>query len=84
MDVWRLKTNAVAVLGREPSPEQFRLLLDHFRGRPIAVFFDRSVGINWLLGFEFAQPTVEALRNLRRDGGDESPVVLVEPPLDRK
>ena len=42
-DVWRLGTNAVAVLGSTVSDEQRARSLAHFAHRPIVILFDREL-----------------------------------------
>jgi hypothetical protein len=75
-DVWSLRSNAVAVLGKSVSRIQQQLLVRHFPGRPIVVFFDDGAANESYLA-------ATALRSIRQDFGDCSPVVIATPPAGR-
>jgi hypothetical protein len=71
-DVWRLGTNGVAAFGKMLHPSQIALLIRHFSGRPLVVFFDADA-------HEDAVVTAHQIRVKRREWGDSSPVVLATP-----
>jgi len=75
-DVWRLRTNAVALFGKDLSRRQQRLIVDEFPGRPLVVFLDEDA----------REKAVEARRQLlmaRKTTGDNSPVVIARLPSGR-
>jgi len=75
-DVWRLRTNAVALFGKDLSPRQQRLVVDEFPGRPLVVFLDDDA----------REKAAEARRQLlmaRKTAGDNSPVVIARLPSGR-
>ena len=75
-DVWRLRTGAVAILGKSLSPHQRDLIRLTFGGRPIVLFFDRDA----------RKEAEEARRELLGGwGGKLAPgqVVIAEPPAGR-
>lgn len=75
-DVWRLRTGAVATLGKSLSSHQRDLFRLTFGGRPIVVFFDRDA----------RKEAEEARRELLGGwGGKLAPgqVVIAEPPAGR-
>lgn len=68
-DVWRLRTNAVAIFGKELSRHQEALLLEHFQGRPLVVFLDRDAR-------QQAEKVVQQLRTRRALMDDEAVVAI--------
>ena len=84
-DVWRLRTNAVAIFGNTISDEQRRSLVAEFRNRPLVVLFDReSTAAAEQKTLLKALHTVESLKFLRDSNSDDFPVVLATPPPGRK
>lgn len=75
-DVWRLRTNAVALFGKTISTTQCKLLLRHFQGRPIVVFLDRDAVAE-------AQKLYEKIRTSRIAAGDAAAVVIARLPRGR-
>lgn len=75
-DVWRLGVDAVSPLGKNISQVQRQLLVRHFDGRPIVVFFDQGATAE-------ARRAANDIRSMRRAYGDNSPVVVVTPPQGR-
>ncbi|QDU98772.1 hypothetical protein [Lignipirellula cremea] len=75
-DVWRLGSRAVAVLGKAVSRTQQQLLVRHFPGRPIVVFFDDGAKAEGNLA-------AAAIRAIRQEYGDRAPVVVATPPAGR-
>lgn len=75
-DVWRLRTNGVALFGKDMSLRQQRLLIEHFSGRPLVLFLD-----------EDAQDKVRDARNrllmARKAANDKAEVVIARCPADR-
>ena len=71
-DVWRLEANCVAAFGKMLHPSQIALVIRHFSGRPLVVFFDADA-------HEAAVVTAHQIRVKRREWGDSSPVVLATP-----
>jgi hypothetical protein len=71
-DVWRLGTNGVAAFGKVLHPSQIALIIRHFAGRPLVVFFDADA-------HDDAVVTAHQIRVKRREWGDSSPVVLATP-----
>jgi len=75
-DVWRLRTGAVAILGKALSQHQRDTIRQTFGGRPIVLFFDRDA----------REEAEEARRELLGGwGGRVAPgrVVIAEPPAGR-
>ena len=70
-DVWRLRTNALALLGKSLSDTQRSLICRWFAHRPLVVFLDRDAGD-------------EALKHLRACAGHLAPVVVATLPDGRK
>lgn len=75
-DVWRLRTNAVALFGKTISTTQCKLLLRYFEGRPIVVFLDRDAVAE-------ARKVCEKIRTSRITAGDEAAVVIAKLPRGR-
>jgi hypothetical protein len=76
-DVWRLGSNAVAMLGKSISPPQVSLLVCHFAGRPLVIALDRDATAE-------AQAAVTAIRQARILWRDFAPVILGFPPEGAK
>ena len=76
-DVWRLRTNAVALFGKDLSEYQKNLLVHRFEGRPVVVFRDRDAK-------KEANVVVRKIRSERRVFGDKAPVVAAYPPSHRE
>lgn len=75
-DVWRLRTNAVAIFGKELSLYQQRLLASELAERPLVVFLDDDAR-------EKAVEARTSLLNARKAAGDRSPVVIAKLPSGR-
>jgi DNA polymerase I-like protein with 3'-5' exonuclease and polymerase domains len=69
-DVWRLGHDAVAILGKKPSPQQRQLLLEIAEGRPIVIALDSDAATE-------ARRVREQLSSDRQQIGDSAPVVLL-------
>jgi hypothetical protein len=76
-DVWRLRTNAVALFGKTISPAQCKLLIRHCGGRPIVILLDEDA-------VDEAIRVREKIRRSRIAAGDESPVIVARLPKGRK
>ena len=75
-DVWRLRTNAVAIFGKDLSLYQQRLIVGEFANRPLVVFLDDDA----------REKAVEArmrLLNARKAAGDHASVVIAKLPSGR-
>ncbi|MEW4565773.1 hypothetical protein AB1K70_24850 [Bremerella sp. JC770] len=68
-DAWRFQRDAVSTLGKGVSQIQLQLLVRHFSGRPIVVFFDRDAS-------QEAQRAAKEIRAIRRTYGNIAPVVV--------
>lgn len=75
-DVWRLRHNAVASLGKTVSERQCQLILQHFGNRPIVVLFDRDAA-------EENHVAAQAIRRTRRMYQNEGPVIAGQLPDGR-
>ena len=75
-DVWRLRTNAVALFGKDLSYFQRRMIAHRFEGRPVVVFLDRDAK-------KQAHAIVRQISSERRALGDEAAVVYASLPLRR-
>ncbi len=80
-DVWRLRTNAVAILGKDASPHQRQMIIRWFKRRPVVVLLDRDAGDRAIqlrgalltlraLAADHAQVAVAALPDGRNDVGE--------------
>jgi hypothetical protein len=76
-DVWRLRTNGVALFGKDLSYYQRNLIVHRFEGRPVVVLLDRDAK-------DEAQAIVRQIRSERRVLGDKAPVVVASPPSHRE
>jgi hypothetical protein len=76
-DVWRLGTNAVALLGKTLSEFQRDQLRSRFRGRPLVLFFDRDAR-------EEARAVSKWLQSARVAGGGDAQVVIANLPEGRQ
>lgn len=76
-DVWRLRTNAVALFGKDLSDYQRNLLVHRFEGRPLVVFLDRDAK-------DEAIGVVRRIRSERGALGDKAPVAAAHPPSHRE
>lgn len=72
-DVWRFRSNAVALFGKSLSGHQAALLARHFAGRPIVLALDRDAR-------EEAEAAADRLRRLRATPGGDRRVVTLELP----
>ena len=75
-DVWRLRSNAVALFGKSLSLHQQRLLVEHFAGRPLVVFLDEDAQ-------EQAVDARNRLLQARQAAGDSAAVVIARCPDGR-
>ena len=76
-DVWPLRGNAVATLGKSISPAQIQLVLRHFVGRLLGVMYDSDARLESRL-------TADRIREERRKWHDYSPVLDIPVPAGRK
>jgi hypothetical protein len=76
-DVWRLRTNAVALFGKTISAAQTSLVLQHCAGRPIVVLLDQDAAEN-------ARRVAQQIRSHRQAIGDNAPVAIATLPKDRE
>lgn len=73
-DVWRMKTDCVATLGKSLSQEQIGLILRHFRGMRIVLLFDADAT-------DDANRAAQLIRAARTEWADSAPVsVAMLPP----
>jgi hypothetical protein len=75
-DVWRLRTNAVAIFGKDMSLRQQHLILEEFADRPLVMFLDEDAR-------EKAVKARNALVEARKRVGDKAPVVIARLPEGR-
>ena len=75
-DVWRLRTNAVALLGKDASPHQQWMICRWFPRRPVVVLLDRDAG-------DRAVQLRRALLALRASVRDTAPVAVAALPDGR-
>lgn len=75
-DVWRLRTNAVAMFGKSISSAQCRLIAPHFTGRPIVILLDRDAASD-------ARTVCEKVHRTRLAAGDNATVVVAKLPCGR-
>lgn len=75
-DVWRLGSNAVALLGKFMSDRQGTLIARHFAGRPLVVLLDRDAHAD-------AQSIREKILRSRQAGNDDTRVEIGVLPAGR-
>jgi len=75
-DVWRLRTNGIALFGKDMSLRQQRLLIEHFTGRPLVLFLDEDAQ-------DKAREARNRLLTARRAANDRTEVVIARCPADR-